>query len=354
MIRVLELSLACVLIEICGPNISLHAQGANRNGIFEIGAGITPPKLTHKVEPKYSRAAAEAGVQGTVLLRIVIDEHGLPKDITVVSPLGFGLDEAAVKCVYQWRFRAARKGNKPIKVWANGQINFRIRGKKFDSQAEAQRTKYNKIISRITRFGGGKPSDKDLKGMQRLANHEMPAAEYAIGKWEMEGNGLPKDVSAGLANIRMAGKWNYGPALLFLGESEMRGIWVPKNPTKGLSLMRRAARVGDREAQLTLGEIYEKGVGVTTDVHQAERYYRLCAGSGSPDCQLRLGKLLLGLPHPNERDRLQAIAWLEIAGSHKLVAAQEIADSDMAKLTPRQTKQVQQLRRSLEHAQEYR
>lgn len=69
--------------------------------VIRPGPGVTLPKLTHKVEPHYSQLALEAGVQGNVLLELVIDNQGVPHDLTVLSPLGFGLDERALESVSQ-------------------------------------------------------------------------------------------------------------------------------------------------------------------------------------------------------------------------------------------------------------
>ena len=72
--------------------------------VVRIGPGVTPPRLRSKVEPTYSAQALTEFVQGTVVLDAVIDDQGLPRKITVVSPLGFGLDESAEGAVGKWRF----------------------------------------------------------------------------------------------------------------------------------------------------------------------------------------------------------------------------------------------------------
>ena len=71
---------------------------------IRVGAGVTPPRLIHKIEPQYSPEARADHVQGTVILQIVINEKGRATDITVISPLGFGLDEQAQAAVEKWEF----------------------------------------------------------------------------------------------------------------------------------------------------------------------------------------------------------------------------------------------------------
>lgn len=77
--------------------------------ILRIGPGVTAPRITRKVEPKYTQAAIDAHIQGTILLEIIVDKSGLPRDIVVLSPLGFGLDERAAECVSEWRFNPGMK-----------------------------------------------------------------------------------------------------------------------------------------------------------------------------------------------------------------------------------------------------
>ena len=53
--------------------------------------------------------ARKARWQGEVLLELVVDETGKPRDIRVVKSLGLGLDEEAIKAVSSWRFKPGTK-----------------------------------------------------------------------------------------------------------------------------------------------------------------------------------------------------------------------------------------------------
>ena len=89
-------------------------------------AQIEHPTLITKTEPQYSEAARKARVQGTVLLSIVVDEKGAPRDISVMRSLGSGLDKQAQECVSQWRFNPAKKDGKPLAATAQVEVNFRL------------------------------------------------------------------------------------------------------------------------------------------------------------------------------------------------------------------------------------
>ena len=338
-------ALALVALSACEPRALADDSD---NAIFRAGAGVTAPKLTYKVEPQYTRAALDARIQGTILLEIVVDKTGVPRDINVLSPVGFGLDERAVECVSRWRFEPGIKEGRPVKIRANVEVSFRLLGKGFDEKAEKRRTRFNAIISRLRTEQGGKPTEQDLAAMQELANHKLPPAEYVLGMWEISGAFMPKDVGAGLANVQKAADKNYGPALFFIGRSKFQGALLPKDTNEGLSLMQDAAVLGSKQAQFTLGEMYEKGDGVERDVDRGKRYFRLCAASAVPECQYRLATLLLRSAQRTEQDEIQAVAWLELAKDHNLSAASNVADSEAAKLTPEQAGLVARLKAQLE------
>ncbi len=95
-------------------------------GVYRIGGGVSAPALLFKVEPEYSEEARKAKFQGTVVLYVVVDEKGQPRDLKVVRPLGLGLDEKAIEAVQKWRFRPGQLNGKPVSVAATIEVNFRL------------------------------------------------------------------------------------------------------------------------------------------------------------------------------------------------------------------------------------
>ncbi len=95
-------------------------------GVVRIGNGVSAPMLIRKAEPAYSDEARQAGVEGTVVLSVVVDEQGMPTQLRVLRPLGHGLDEKAIEALQQWRFKPGMKENKPVRVQATIEVNFRL------------------------------------------------------------------------------------------------------------------------------------------------------------------------------------------------------------------------------------
>lgn len=109
-----------------GPGFGPGEGGGAGGGVFRIGGGVSAPVPLYKVEPEYSEEARKAKFQGTVVLSIVIDEHGTPTNFKVVRPLGLGLDEKAIEAVQKWKFRPGMKDGRAVAVLATVEVNFRL------------------------------------------------------------------------------------------------------------------------------------------------------------------------------------------------------------------------------------
>lgn len=88
--------------------------------------GVTAPKNIHRLEPTYSDDARQERISGKVVLEVVIDTDGKPRDITVKSALYPSLDANAIKALSQWRFEPGKKDNQPVRVKATVEFNFAI------------------------------------------------------------------------------------------------------------------------------------------------------------------------------------------------------------------------------------
>ncbi len=97
-------------------------------GVYRIGNGVSAPRVISKIEPRYSEEARLAGLEGTVVLSLVVDEAGLPKNIKALKGLGLGLDEKAIEAVQAWRFAPGQKEGNPVPILATIQVNFRLLG----------------------------------------------------------------------------------------------------------------------------------------------------------------------------------------------------------------------------------
>lgn len=95
---------------------------------YLLGAQL-PVDLTPQLSPTYTAAARSAGVEGTVVLQLVIADTGEVLDLRVISKhLGHGLEQAVLSAFRQKKFRAARHQGKPVTVRMNYPVRFRLDG----------------------------------------------------------------------------------------------------------------------------------------------------------------------------------------------------------------------------------
>jgi TonB family protein len=93
--------------------------------VVAVGAGTAPVAIS-RTPPEYTDEARKAKWQGSVVLQVLVDENGVPKDIKIVRALGMGLDQKAIEAVQQWRFKPMLLNGKPVPVSTNIEVNFRL------------------------------------------------------------------------------------------------------------------------------------------------------------------------------------------------------------------------------------
>lgn len=91
-----------------------------------VGGAVLRPVFLSGPQPRYTELARKAGIQGSVIVRAVIDEKGLVTDVTVLKALTMGLDEAAVTAVGSWRFKPATLQGRAMKVYYTLTVNFTL------------------------------------------------------------------------------------------------------------------------------------------------------------------------------------------------------------------------------------
>jgi TonB family protein len=110
-----------------GPGVGPGSGGGTGGGPFRPGSGIEPPRLLREVRADYTEDARRRGVEGEVVLEIVVRHDGSVGDVRILKRLGSGLDERAVQAVRQWRFAPARRLGSPVDVIVEVAVEFKLR-----------------------------------------------------------------------------------------------------------------------------------------------------------------------------------------------------------------------------------
>src|SRR5258705_113586 len=86
----------------------------------------TRAEVTSRPNPKYTREARRAGVQGYVVLKVLLASKGDIGRVRVVRRLPFGLTETAIEAACQIKFKPAIKDGQAVAQWFTVEYTFRL------------------------------------------------------------------------------------------------------------------------------------------------------------------------------------------------------------------------------------
>ena len=111
------------------PDAAAPPSSAESNGApIDANAVAHPPEIETYVVPEYPAKARTQGIEGRVVLMVVIDESGKVEDnVEVVDSIPM-LDQAAIDAVHRWSFTPGRdeKGH-PVRVQLQVPVPFVLR-----------------------------------------------------------------------------------------------------------------------------------------------------------------------------------------------------------------------------------
>ena len=101
-------------------------QPTDAGRVYRVGAGVSAPAVIFQEQPRYTDAASKAGIDGSVLISLVVGEDGVPRDLRVTRALDPGLDQNALDAVRKWRFRPAQKDGQPVAAQSTIEVSFHL------------------------------------------------------------------------------------------------------------------------------------------------------------------------------------------------------------------------------------
>jgi protein TonB len=112
-----------------GSGLGAGEGGGTGGGAYQIGNGVMPPDLIHRTSPQYTAEAMRAKIQGTAMLTGIVGVDGTLQEIRISRSLDgtFGLDQEAIKCVRQWRFRPGTRQGQAVPVYVTIEVAFNLR-----------------------------------------------------------------------------------------------------------------------------------------------------------------------------------------------------------------------------------
>lgn len=106
---------------------SEHRQYMPKDASIKVvSEGVTPPRVLNSIDPSSNEYAQKYGIAGMELLRTVVDATGVPRQMAIQRPIGFGLDEKAVEAIKNSHFTPATVNGQPVAVVVDLVVTFRI------------------------------------------------------------------------------------------------------------------------------------------------------------------------------------------------------------------------------------
>jgi protein TonB len=109
-----------------GSGIGPGSGGNIGGGVYQVGGSVRPPIAIYTPDPEFSEEARKAKFSGNVVVSLIVDRDGKPRNVHVLRGVGMGLDEKAVEAVQQYKFKPALQNGKPVAVYLNVEVNFQI------------------------------------------------------------------------------------------------------------------------------------------------------------------------------------------------------------------------------------
>jgi protein TonB len=94
--------------------------------IVEFYALSEKPEVLNRVEPKYPELARKAGIEGMVVVKVLIGTKGDVEKVEVVKSHPM-LDESAMEAARQFKFKPGKQRDRVVKVWMTIPFTFRLK-----------------------------------------------------------------------------------------------------------------------------------------------------------------------------------------------------------------------------------
>jgi len=110
---------------------STYAGSAPAGPVAAVRAAASPaetsarPDYAYNPKPDYPTVARQFGLTGRVLMRVLVEPDGMPREIVIANSSGHDmLDQAALKSVRAWRFLPARRAGEAYASWVEFPVRF--------------------------------------------------------------------------------------------------------------------------------------------------------------------------------------------------------------------------------------
>jgi TonB family protein len=110
-----------------GAGLGEGVGGGTGGGVYRAGSGVEPPRVIREMKADYPDEARRRGIEGEVVIELIVRRDGSVGSPRVVRRLSAALDERALSAVRQWRFEPGKYRGSPVDVAVEVVVEFRLR-----------------------------------------------------------------------------------------------------------------------------------------------------------------------------------------------------------------------------------
>lgn len=93
---------------------------------LRVGAGTQRPELIGEPVHRFPPTARKAGLQGVVVIEVIIDQEGCARHPRILKGVPLGVDDAALAAVQSWTFQPATRDGKIVAVYYTLTVQFKL------------------------------------------------------------------------------------------------------------------------------------------------------------------------------------------------------------------------------------
>jgi protein TonB len=101
-----------------------NGKGVLSRAMLESPEQALPPRIIESTEAPYTESARAKGIEGSVVLMVLVRRDGSVGAATVSEGLEVSLDQSALRTVKAWKFAPAMRNGKTVEVVLEVEVRF--------------------------------------------------------------------------------------------------------------------------------------------------------------------------------------------------------------------------------------
>jgi TonB family protein len=114
------------VIELLQAAALARGQGVRSRAALETPEEAVPPRIVESTPAPYTESARARGIEGRVVLMVLVRRDGSVGAASVSEGLESSLDRSALRTVRRWKFAPAMRGGRTVEVVLEVEVEFRL------------------------------------------------------------------------------------------------------------------------------------------------------------------------------------------------------------------------------------